>query len=75
MDRDRIGIKRLTWEMSELKEIFFDLETKRWSAEVEGGWNNIRGFGIAITVTWDEANDFRTWFESDASELVQELEL
>lgn len=59
--------------MGVLKEIFFDLETKLWSTEVEGGWNNIRGFGMAIAVTWNEVNDFRTWFESDASELVKEL--
>ena len=59
--------------MSELKEIFFDLETKLWSTEVEGGWNNIRGFGMSIAVTWDGLNGFRTWLESDASELVEEL--
>ena len=75
MDRDRIGIKRSTEEMSELKEIFFDLETKLWSSEVEGGWSNIPGFGMSVAVTcWDNSNSFQRWLENDASELVKELE-
>lgn len=60
--------------MSELKEIFFDLETKLWSTEVEGGFSNIPAFGMSVVVTWDEANGFQTWLEKDASELVKELE-
>lgn len=66
-------IKRSTEEMSELKEIFFDLETPRWSDEVEGGWSNIAGFGLSVAVTWDDENGFRTWLENNANELVQEL--
>lgn len=73
MDRDRIGIKESTGEMNELKEIFFDLETKRWSSEVEGGWGNIPGFGISVAVTWDNDNNFRTWLENDARDLGSEL--
>ena len=49
--------------MSNIQEIYFDLETKKWSSEVEGGWNNIRAFGMALTVTWDEVNGCRTWME------------
>jgi len=60
--------------MSELKEIFFDLETKLWSTEVEGGFSNISAFGMSLAITWDEANGFRTWLENDAIELVKELE-
>ncbi|MFC1962540.1 hypothetical protein ACFLWB_00865 [Chloroflexota bacterium] len=60
--------------MSGLKEIFFDLETKRWNSEVEGGWSNIPGFGMSVAVTWDSGNSFRTWLENDAIELVKELE-
>ena len=39
-----------------------------------GGWGNIRGFGLAVAVTWDKDTAFRRWFESDAEKLVQELE-
>lgn len=39
-----------------------------------GGWGNIRGFGLAVAVTWDKQNGFRRWFESDAENLVAELE-
>ncbi len=60
--------------MSEMKEIFFDLETKLWSTEVEGGFSNIPAFGMSVAVTWDDENGFRTWLESDANELVKELE-
>ena len=60
--------------MSELKEIFFDLETKLWSTEVEGGWSNIPAFGMSVAVTWSDGHGFQTWLEKDASELVKELE-
>jgi len=61
--------------MSELKEIFFDIETPRWSDEVEGGWSNIPAFGMSVAVTcWDDSNAFQKWLESDAGELVKELD-
>lgn len=60
--------------MSELMEIFFDLETKLWSTEVEGGFSNIPAFGMSVAVTWDDGKGFQTWLEKDASELVKELE-
>ena len=61
--------------MSELKEIFFDLETKLWSSEVEGGFSNIPVFGMSLAVTCcDDSNSFQRWFENDANELVRELE-
>lgn len=56
------------------REIYLDIETLRLSHEVEGGWNNIRAFGIAVAVTWDKDNGFRRWFEDDALKLVTELE-
>ena len=60
--------------MSELKEIFFDLETPKWSDEVEGGWDNIRDFGLSVAVTcWDDSNSFQRWFEKDAVDLVKEM--
>ena len=61
--------------MSELKEIFIDLETKLWSSEVEGGFSNIPAFGMSLAVTCcDDNNSFQRWFENDANELVKELE-
>ena len=41
---------------------------------MQGGWGNIRGFGMAVAVTWDKEHKFRRWFEADAERLVQELE-
>ena len=55
------------------KEIFLDIETLRLSHEVEGGWSNIAGFGLAVAVTWDAQNRFRRWFEPDVKPLISEL--
>lgn len=55
------------------EEIYLDVETLRLSGEVEGGWNNIKGFGLAVAVTWNEENGFRAWYEEDAARLVEEL--
>jgi DEAD/DEAH box helicase domain-containing protein len=41
---------------------------------VDGGWSNIRAFGLAVAVTWDKENNFRRWFEDDALKLITELE-
>ncbi len=61
--------------MSELKEVFFDLETKLWSTEVEGGFNNIPAFGLSVAVTSrNDSNSYQQWVENDANELVKELE-
>ncbi len=55
-------------------EIYVDVETLRLSDEVEGGWKNIKDFGLAVAVTWDEQNGFRDWFELQAAGLVEELQ-
>ncbi|MBI3661450.1 MAG: ribonuclease H-like domain-containing protein [Acidobacteria bacterium] len=55
-------------------EIFLDIETLRLSHEVPGGWSNIRQFGLAVAVTWDQGHGFRRWFEEDAAHLVAELD-
>ncbi|MGC2421731.1 MAG: ribonuclease H-like domain-containing protein [Candidatus Acidiferrales bacterium] len=55
------------------REIYLDIETLRLSNEVEGGWGNIRAFGVAVAVTWDSDNRFRRWFEGDSEKLVAEL--
>jgi DEAD/DEAH box helicase domain-containing protein len=41
---------------------------------VDGGWGNIRAFGVAVAVTWDKDRLFRRWFEEDALKLITELE-
>ena len=56
------------------REVFLDIETLRLSHEVEGGWSNIAGFGLAVAVTWDKDQGFRRWFEEDAARLITELE-
>ncbi|MGA8072755.1 MAG: ribonuclease H-like domain-containing protein, partial [Candidatus Acidiferrales bacterium] len=55
------------------REIYLDIETLRLSDEVEGGWNSIRHFGVAVAVTWDKDHQFRSWFEDDVKKLVDEL--
>lgn len=60
--------------MNSGSEIYLDVETLRLSHEVPGGWSNIRQFGLAVAVTWDQAHGFRKWFEQDAQNLVAELE-
>ncbi|MGH9745463.1 MAG: ribonuclease H-like domain-containing protein [Candidatus Acidiferrales bacterium] len=51
-----------------------DIETLKLSHEVDGGWGNIRAFGVAVAVTWDKENQFRRWFEEDTLKLINELE-
>lgn len=41
---------------------------------MDGGWANIRAFGLAVAITWDKENSFRRWFEDDALALITELE-
>jgi DEAD/DEAH box helicase domain-containing protein len=55
------------------REIYLDVETQRLAHEVPGGWTNIRAFGLAVAVTWDDAHGFRTWWEADAPQLIAEL--
>ena len=57
-----------------MTEIFLDVETKRLSHEVPGGWDNIPAFGLALAVTWDAGAGFRVWPESDASALAGTLQ-
>jgi DEAD/DEAH box helicase domain-containing protein len=56
-----------------MSEIYLDVETQRLADEVQGGWDNIRAFGLSVAVTWDAANDFREWYEDDAVRLIGEL--
>jgi DEAD/DEAH box helicase domain-containing protein len=56
-----------------MTEIYLDAETQRIADEVQGGWDNIRAFGLSVAVTWDEANGYREWYEPDAGRLIGEL--
>jgi DEAD/DEAH box helicase domain-containing protein len=56
-----------------VSEIYLDVETQKLADEVQGAWENIRAFGLAVAVTWDDAHDFRTWYEADAVRLIGEL--
>lgn len=56
-----------------MTEIYLDTETQRVADEVQGGWDNIRAFGLSVAVTWDAANGFREWYEPDAGRLIGEL--
>lgn len=54
-------------------EIYLDTETQRVADEVQGGWDNIRAFGLSVAVTWDASSGFREWYEPDAGRLIGEL--
>jgi DEAD/DEAH box helicase domain-containing protein len=56
-----------------MAEIYLDTETQKIADEVQGGWDNIRAFGLTVAVTWDAANEFREWYETDAGRLIGEL--
>jgi len=55
------------------KIIVLDVETQFLSSEVDGGWDAIPDFLMAVAVTWDKSHEFRTWYEDDAARLVAEL--
>lgn len=52
--------------------IVFDIETQHLADEV-GGWGNLAALQLAVAVTWDEKNEYRTWWEGQAGDLVAEL--
>jgi DEAD/DEAH box helicase domain-containing protein len=56
-----------------MSEIYLDVETQRLADEVQGGWDNIRAFGLSVAVTWDADHDFREWYEDDVARLIGEL--
>lgn len=54
--------------------ILYDLETKRYADEVDGGWNNIYGMGLSTGVTWSANEDrYRVWTEKQINELCSYL--
>lgn len=56
-----------------MAEIYLDTETQRIADEVQGGWENVRAFGLSVAVTWDASNGFREWYEADVARLIGEL--
>jgi DEAD/DEAH box helicase domain-containing protein len=57
-----------------VREIFFDLETQYLASEVPGGWKNIAGLRLALAVTFDADQGFRTWLEPQAAALAEALQ-
>jgi len=55
------------------RPMVLDLETQYLSHEVSGGWNAVEDFKVAVVVTWDAVNGFRTWQEPDLPGLFRAL--
>lgn len=53
--------------------LVLDIETKFWNDEVEGGWNNIEGFGLAVAVTENQIGKPRWFSEEFADVLIERL--
>lgn len=56
-----------------MAEIYLDAETQRLAEEVQGGWDNVRAFGLSVAVTWDAPSGYREWYEPDAGRLIGEM--
>lgn len=54
-----------------MTEIIYDIETRTAAEDHPGGWDDIPHFGLALAVTWNDANGFRSW--DDALDLYEEL--
>jgi len=54
--------------------LVLDVETQYMSHEVSGGWTAVDQFKVAVVVTWDEKNSFRTWHERDLPELFRQTD-
>lgn len=55
--------------------IVYDIETKKLANEVEGGWSNIYGMGMASGVAWSSKTDEFHFFGSEESEVDRMSEL
>lgn len=55
--------------------LVLDIETKRLSTEVEGGWNNIGGFGLAVAVVEYADGHTAIFDEGNCDILISELSL
>lgn len=52
--------------------IVFHLETQ-FSTSERGGWPNLATLRLAVACTWDELYGYRSWWEAQAADLVEEL--
>lgn len=55
-----------------MREVYYDVETQKSSAEV-GGWHNTRHMLVSIVVTWSAEDGFRRWQESEVARLISYL--
>lgn len=53
--------------------LVLDVETQKCSWEVEGGWNNIADFGLAVAVTTTEKGKTEIWTEDNVKLLIARL--
>lgn len=53
--------------------IVLDIETQKCSWEVQGGWNNIPAFGLAVAVTMTEKGEAEIWTEDNVKLLIERL--
>ena len=51
--------------------VYLDIETQLGKDDV-GGWYPEK-MKLGVAVTFDVENGFRTWFEKDATELIDEI--
>jgi DEAD/DEAH box helicase domain-containing protein len=58
-----------------MKYLALDIETQRLSGEVEGGWDNIPAFGLAVAVVMNDSGRWRSYLEVQADELLTTLEI
>lgn len=56
-----------------MSEIFLALEAQSSANEV-GGDINLSATRLALAVTWDEQQKYRTWYEAQALDLIRELQ-
>ena len=55
--------------MNKENYVVFDIETRKTAQEVEGGWNNIKDFGVAVAVCWhNDLEVFTTHVEEPTDE-------
>ena len=51
----------------------FDLETKKFSSDVPGGFKNLKEFGMSCAVTYTSYDGYKHYFHNDVDELLEYL--
>ena len=50
--------------------LYLNTETQKLSTEVEGGFKNIKGFGLSLVTTYDtDSSQYRCWLEQNLKEV------